>query len=937
LVTPVLFGCQADGSLSTALWAIDASSEPINDINELESLGMHEQSSDQIALSGGANESLSFLFTVMPRRQSLVNPDLKVETLTGRGTSISDTAISIFRMHKVRAENWPGWHIRSVPPPLRVPERFDVLVPYDAPLGGLPKVLEAGSMYHFWVDVTIPRDAFEGVYNGRLVLSANKKMQADCYVQLTVLPYVLPDDPGVTFLADLDHQAIFRHHVEYRGKPYAPGTDDWRNDPNNESLTEVLFSTIDLVSAARIVPVFPDLSPTVSVGRHGEVLLAWDQYDAVAAYSLEPDSESQRVAAPLWPVPARPILMLGETGSRQGDANSHSWSTRYLQQCLEHFARKGWIDRGYLCNDRTARFDDGSMKAFRRFASLCRMAGANAGIVSPYFPQDPRPFGWVDFPVESLTRDADIWMPRAQFFDPGTLAQEKAGGRQIWFHADRPPFSGSTSIYASPADTMVLPWQATRHGVDAVHLGRINAWPGADDTPDPETCANHDSHALIYPGKSFGLDRPVPSVRLFRLRRAIEDAALRRILRKRQQFEAVDSLEHAMVGRMGVQAYRTHFSDGYPGGWPRNASTFDLARKIITGELMAMMGDTREDSEFRRSLLWRRLFEETRGVRLTFDGARVRLENRASQPMATIDFSLTIDNNSRRPVDGMMSFPSLPPAWQSQGDPQVATVPSGQTRRVVSRLAGPSIPTGPGGLTYQWLAFGNDDAIHDRIAVTIACVTAEWFKYAPAIDGELADWPAGVGNVASGFSVIADVAPLVARTPIAGTKVMVGRDQQFLYVAFHCDSMSENTERNNRVIYDDMIPTSGESFEIMLDPLNAESRSPADIHHVLVKRSGSCLTEVGVGFDPPCGKRSPWAVDITYAVHDSPDAWSGEVRIPIANLTPVDESGTVWGINFARFDAENREYSTWSGSVGNSYDPLSFGNVVIPFKPVETP
>jgi hypothetical protein len=63
-----------------------------------------------------------------------------------------------------------------------------------------------------------------------------------------------------------------------------------------------------------------------------------------------------------------------------------------------------------------------------------------------------------------------------------------------------------------------------------------------------------------------------------------------------------------------------------------------------------------------------------------------------------------------------------------------------------------------------------------------------------------------------------------------------------------------------------------------------------------------------------------------------PWAAFGEEQIPnhTARRNGVLPPPRIWGINFARFDAARRVYTTWSGAMHNVYDPMLMGNLVIP-------
>ena len=76
--------------------------------------------------------------------------------------------------------------------------------------------------------------------------------------------------------------------------------------------------------------------------------------------------------------------------------------------------------------------------------------------------------------------------------------------------------------------------------------------------------------------------------------------------------------------------------------------------------------------------------------------------------------------------------------------------------------------------------------------------------------------------------------------------------------------------------------------------------------------------------------RAPWAVDIEVATAATPQRWTAELRIPLKAVSAEGHDHAIWGFNITRWDAARQEFSTWSGAVGNAYDPLSLGNLYLP-------
>lgn len=159
------------------------------------------------------------------------------------------------------------------------------------------------------------------------------------------------------------------------------------------------------------------------------------------------------------------------------------------------------------------------------------------------------------------------------------------------------------------------------------------------------------------------------------------------------------------------------------------------------------------------------------------------------------------------------------------------------------------------------------------------------------------------------------------------------RDEKYLYVAINVFQQADtgrNMSRSNTIEYDDLIPTKDDVVELLFDPLNSGARSPSDLYHIVIKPSGAYLTEKGISLNAPCSHRLPWTADITVATDIHPNRWVVELRIPFSAFEVQTVNNEIWGFSITRFDADHQLFSTWSGSVGNAYDPMSLGNLFIP-------
>jgi hypothetical protein len=529
----------------------------------------------------------------------------------------------------------------------------------------------------------------------------------------------------------------------------------------------------------------------------------------------------------------------------------------------------------------------------------------------------------------------DIWLPPAQFYDPAAMAGERAAGRRTWLSVDRPPFSGTASSHASETDVRVIPWQARRLSAQAVSLGLVNDWPDDPPPATPDACVAHDPRTLLFPGGPFGLDEPVSSVRLKYLRRAAQDLAYARLMDEHGLQASVERIAASVSACAGTQAHRAHFADGRPPGWAKDVRVFELARQAMAAVLTSTAGSFSGADSAARCVAEQRLEQETDRPGLLFDGARVRL----GPPTAAsfeIQAYVSLTNFGLRELGGEMRFLDWPKHWSGRTvRPLELMVPALGTRRAIITATSSVRPAAPAGVLRVPADFIRDDGRIAGAGLRVAFVTAAFLRGPMQIDGDLSDWPPGAENVAGEFRLIT---PASSETkdldrPRHETLAFVLRDAEFLYVAVnarHEGELAPASVGGNRVSYDDLIPIGEELVELLFDPFNSGTRSPADLFHIAVKPSGRHLVEKGIRMEPPCGGREPWPADIEVGTAVTDERWTVELRIPLKAFAAPASEHTVWGFNVTRFDASCQEFSTWSGAYGNAYDPISLGNLYLP-------
>jgi len=901
--------------------------------------------SDTARLTAAVNETVSFCLVITNLEEPIERPNITVAPVQSLAGRLDTTAFEIFRIQPVVVDTIPGWHIRTIPPNERGLSPLDALVPIRAPRGGLPNRFEPGVPYHFWVDVSVPKATNDGIYATSIQIESDGSVVACLAVELTIAPIVLPDDLDVLFLGDLDHKLLFQHTVGTASDSYAHGIDDWRFHPRRDDLNNRLLETMRLLKAHGITPVLLELAPVTKVNARGGLTLDWDQYDQVVGPYLDGSAFSDRRGLQAWPIPPMRQIESLVASSRSSRTQTDRVVRDYLAACARHFAQNGWLAKNYwippVQTASTREYRDQE----RHLASLAKLAHPGIRVVSRGFPQDLSSYGWQGYVPRDPADTVDGWLPSAQFFDPSAMRDERARGRVTWVGIDDPPFSGSIHAAAPPSYTRMLGWMTKTLGASALHLGCVNNWPTDTTSPTPTTCIAYDPNTLIFPGRAFGLSEAIASVRLKRLRNAAYDLAFRKLLQEHQLEHVSNALGANLVAYAGTEAYRAHYADGRPIGWASDVHQFDRAREIMADAVLDAVrgGSAPSPRSLDTNATWRRLMGNERQVQLDVDGCNIRYTGAGSTWSAELLCTVTITNRSRIPFSGQLRFAEKPPTWSEVTEGRdIEAIPPNQSRRAVLTTTADAMPLKTGSyfeLPIELL--GKDGRIFTRTA-RVSFATALPFAGAITIDGDLSDWPPGSINMLGDFRLITgdrrSESDRRQTHPMAHTIAFVMQDEDCVYIAFNSvidRAYRDRAGTRNTVTYDGLTPMGEDLMEVLIDPLNSGTRSPADLYHVVVKPSGAHVTERGIALDPPVGNRVPWAADIELGTQIRDDRWTVEMRIPWRSFQEAVHDNAVWGLNLTRLDHAAQQYSTWSGAAGNAYDPMSLGNLFIPAMPAD--
>lgn len=937
---PLLAGCGTGsplGSRQIDVWAVPASETVFPGQQPTSHADVYSEADKAVQLEAAINEIISFQLALKSSAGGTVAVNnIRLTDFRQGDATIPVNCIRVFRQVRSLIQDYPAWYLRLTPY-LRAPREYpDVLVPLAAPKGALPILLEPDRAEAVWVDIHVPPGTEPGVYSGKVRVETSAATGQSMDVRLTVWPFAIPQTRHLPIIAGVDIAALLRGHLEVDGRPYSPSRLSGE-DPYYDRAMIVVDAAMRLIHEHRASPVLWDLRPARRIQAGGQVELDWSDYDKLVSGTMDGSAFEDRAVASAWPLPIDERDPSPEAYGGIGSADYERFIAEYLRKCLSHFQQQGWLDRHFVWlpmpgGDRAAQY-----RSFERMAGILMRAEPRLRLTCPLSPMSLEPYGYLRDPFVDVSSLVGIWCPPPQEADSAALSRQRAAGKQVWLTAGRPPYTGSLSTIASPAEVEGIGWQAYRFGYDGVCLPLVNDWrsTGKVDAADSE-------RQLLWPGRPYGLGGPVPSIRLKRLLRGAQDYEYLWLLDRNRRPAVAKLLSTDIFRYAGTDCFNEHFLDSRGPGWVTDPKVWASARRLMARELQTALRDQagsaaagRQEDGIRleEQMEWSRLIAAVRKLQVTIEGVKARFDPQDKATPVHLEATVSFFNATARPMEGRVSWVSLPQGWKAEESAR-AIGPLQPTRgaRAVVRAKANVVQPNTDGVVPIEVALQQSQGQPSVFKGRLCVLMSQRIGKPLVIDGRLEDWPLAT-NVASDFILVgAGDVPKIGRSspdrPSQLTTVFACNDDDAIYLAFNCaenEMAGRVVTRSNYVRYDDLWPVGEDLVEIVLDPAG-QAVGPGDLLHIVVKANGAVITEKGV---QPLDRVAPvvnWASGITAAVDDQSQAncWTVELRIPLASL---GKRGDVIGVNFARFDARRGEYSSWAAARSHIYSPITLGNM----------
>jgi len=456
-----------------------------------------------------------------------------------------------------------------------------VHMPYRSVLPEPDNKVDKQTAQSFWVDIYIPPNITPGVYSGEAVMEAAGKRFVKP-IALEALAAVIPSQESVT----VDHNCygtafLAQQYPELRrklGDSFFASKEFFGLIHAYHRIFYEHLGTFHQLGYGHGGKVGPEFAPALTGSGRMKRIADWDLYDKHYGPLLDGTafSATRRGPRPIpyvylpinpeWPAS---FLWWGEPGYETEFVN-------VVRQMEEHFRSKGWTHTVFeMFFNHKKRY-----KAFPWDGDEVKFSKDNR-----YFLEYGRLLQKAlppDSPVKFRFRSDSSWTMQEQFrVLAGVVNFWVLGNSEFSWYKYAPQmlksrgdivfvYGGTPTIEENSGAITFAPFQSWIWGIDG-YVRWLTTSPG----PDPWFHSDGGGVTLVYPGERFGIEAPMPSIRLKLQRNCVQDLTL---LESLKGSKPTDFFRNEAARR-----YNASTMDDW---WPPKPAVADLPGEELTNTLI---------------------------------------------------------------------------------------------------------------------------------------------------------------------------------------------------------------------------------------------------------------------------------------------------------------------------------------------------------------
>lgn len=397
----------------------------------------------------------------------------------------------------------------------------------------------------FWVDIYIASDAHPGTLSGKATLKAGAKI-ITLPIQLTVLASVIPKEDVVT----IDHNSYGSSWLAQQfAASYQRDRDHWFESDHFFGLIHAyhrlfyehrgIFHELGYGHSGKVGPEF---APVLAGSGRSKHISSWSLYDRHYGPLFDGTAFSICRRGP------RPIPFVYLPINPEWPASYEFWGevgyeaefVNVVSEMERHFRDKGWAHtnfevffnhkkryKGFPWDGDEVRFPK-DLKYFLEYGRMLKKALPSETPVHFVFRAD---VSWdMEQQFKSLNGIVRLWCASGDILsfyrDAPKMLRDR--GDIVWY------YGGPPGVTDSSAAITEFPLRAWLWGVNGfVH------WLTVSPGEDPWFHFDGGHTALVYSGERFGVNEPIPSIRLKIQRNCLQDLALLDSLKSRKSLDSI--------------------------------------------------------------------------------------------------------------------------------------------------------------------------------------------------------------------------------------------------------------------------------------------------------------------------------------------------------------------------------------------------------------